>query len=301
MTSNLTPLVGPSSRKSPAPRTRRFAPKIVMYLVLVVAAWAYVLPFVLSAVSSFKTNEDISARPVSPTFDKSLGSPTLEGVKGLDSETVNFPRWTLNSVIVTGSVVAGRLVLASMGGYALSRMRFRGRQLVFTMIVVIMGIPHIVLAVPQFIVMKQVHLLNTYWAMIVPLLFDCADILVMKQFMEQIPAEMEEAAAIDGATRFQTFRRIILPMAVPGLITLTVMRTVGVWNEFLKVLIAIPGAPELRTLPVGLASLQSDFGAETPWNILLAGALLTTVPMAVLFLTFQRHFRQGLASGAVKG
>jgi multiple sugar transport system permease protein len=145
------------------------------------------------------------------------------------------------------------------------------------------------------------NLLNTYWAMILPMLFDCADILVMKQFMEQIPPEMEEAAALDGATRFQTFRRVVLPMAAPGLLTLAILRTVGVWNEFLKVLIAVPSAPQLRTLPVGLASLQSEFGQATPWNVMLAGALLTTIPMAILFFTFQRYFKQGLASAAVKG
>jgi multiple sugar transport system permease protein len=124
---------------------------------------------------------------------------------------------------------------------------------------------------------------------------------VMKQFMEQIPSEMEEAAALDGATRFQTFKRVILPMAAPGLLTLAILRTVGVWNEFLKVLIAVPAAPELRTLPVGLASLQSEFGQATPWGVMLSGALLTTIPMAILFFVFQRHFKQGLASGAVKG
>jgi multiple sugar transport system permease protein len=271
------------------------------YLILLAAALTYVVPFLLAAVSSFKTDPDITANPVSLAFDRELGSPTLDGVRGLSSDTVDFPRWTLNSIFITTTVVFGRLVLASLGGYALSRMRFRGRQLVFAMILLVMGIPHIVLAVPQFIVLKQLNVLNTYWAMILPMLFDCADILVMKQFMEQIPSEMEEAAALDGASRFQTFLRVVLPMAAPGLLTLAILRSVGVWNEFLKVLIAVPSAPELRTLPVGLASLQSEFGQATPWGVMLSGALLTTIPMAILFFIFQRHFRQGLASGAVKG
>jgi multiple sugar transport system permease protein len=150
-------------------------------------------------------------------------------------------------------------------------------------------------------VLKQMNILNTYWAMILPMLFDCADLLVMKQFMEQIPKEMEESAAIDGATRFQTFRTIIMPMAAPGLLTLLILRTVGVWNEFLKVLIAVPAAPELRTLPVGLSSLQGEFGSSTPWASILSGAMLTTIPMAILFFVFQRYFRAGLSSGAVKG
>ena len=245
-------------------KRKRRALQLLGYSILLAAALTYVVPFLLAGVSSFKTDPDITKNPVSVTFDSKLGSPTLDGVKGLSSDTVDFPRWTLNSIFVTTSVVFGRLVLASMGGYALSRMRFRGRQLVFALILIVMGIPHIVLAVPQFIVLKQMNILNTYWAMILPMMFDCADILVMKQFMEQIPPEMEEAAALDGATRFQTFARVVLPMASPGLLTLAILRTVGVWNEFLKVLIAVPSAPQLRTLPVGLASLQSEFGQATP-------------------------------------
>ena len=271
------------------------------YSILLLAALTYVVPFLLSAVSAFKADADITAHPTRFAFDHALGSPSLHGIRGLKSSTVNFPRWTLNSIIVTTSVVCGRLVLASLGGYALARMRFRGRQLVFSMILIVLGIPHIVLAVPQFIVMKQMNILNTYWAMILPMLFDCADVLVMKQFMEQIPVEMEEAAALDGASRFQTFRRVVLPMAAPGLLTLAILRTVGVWNEFLKVLIAVPSAPQLRTLPVGLASLQGQFGQSTPWATMLAGALLTTIPMAIIFFVFQRYFKQGLSSGAVKG
>jgi multiple sugar transport system permease protein len=282
-------------------RRKRFVLQLIGYSILLAAALIYVVPFILSVFSAFKTDADISANPVTFAYNRSLGSPSLEGARGLNRGDVDFLRWTLNSIFVTVSVVLGRLVLASLGGYALARMRFRGRQLVFSMILLVMGIPHIVLAVPQFIVMKQMNILNTYWAMILPMLFDCADILIMKQFMEQIPNEMEEAAALDGASRFQTFRQIVLPMAAPGLLTLVILRTVGVWNEFLKVLIAVPAAPELRTLPVGLASLTGSFGQTTPWATVICGALLTTIPMAIIFFVFQRYFKQGLASAAVKG
>ncbi len=282
-------------------KLKRGALKVVAYSILVAAALTYIMPFVLSAVSSFKSNADISKHPVSFSFSRALGSPSLDGLRGLNRDSVTFPRWTLNSIFVTTVVVFGRLVLASLGGYALARMQFRGRKFFFSIMLLVMGIPHIVLAIPQFIVLKQMNILNTYWAMIFPMLFDCADLLVMKQFMEQIPREMEESAAIDGATRFQTFYQVILPMAVPGLLTLVILRTVGVWNEFLKVLIAVPSAPQLRTLPVGLSSLQGQFGSSTPWATILSGALLTTIPMAILFFVFQRYFRQGLSSGAVKG
>ncbi len=282
-------------------RRKALVVKVIAYSILILAALVYIMPFVLSAISSFKSDPDISKHPVAFKFDRAMGSPSLDGVRGLNRDSITFPRWTLNSIFVTTVVVGGRLIIASFGGYALARMKFKGQKYFFSLMLLVMGIPHIVLAIPQFIVMKQMNILNTYWAMILPMMFDCADLLVMKQFMEQIPKEMEESAAIDGATRFQTFRQIVLPMAVPGLLTLLILRTVGVWNEFLKVLIAVPAAPQLKTLPVGLASLQGEFGSSTPWASILSGALITTMPMAILFFVFQRFFRQGLNSGAVKG
>jgi multiple sugar transport system permease protein len=282
-------------------RLKRLGVKILLYSILALAALAYIFPFLLSVISMFKTNSDVSANPTKFSFTRALGSPSMEGIRGLKQDTVNFPRWMLNSVIVTTVVVSGRLVIASLAGYSLSRMKFKGQRLMFSIILILMGIPGIVLIIPQFIMMKQLNILNTYWGIIVPLLIDSADILVMKQFMEQIPREMEESAAIDGATRFQTFKQIILPMAAPGLLTLVILRTNGVWNEFIKVLIATPAAPQLRTLPVGLATLQGEFGTSTPWATMLAGAMLTTIPMAIMFFVFQKHFRQGLSSGAVKG
>jgi multiple sugar transport system permease protein len=280
---------------------KRLAVKILLYTILIAAALAYVSPFFLSAFSMFKSDADISQNPTSFSFSRALGSPSLQGLRGLSSDNVNFPRWMINSVFVTVVVVSGRIVIASLAGYALSRMKFRGQRPVFFLMVILMGIPGIVLIIPQFIMMKQLNILNTYWGIIIPLLFDIADILVMKQFMEQIPVEMEESAAIDGASRFTTFRTVILPMAAPGVLTLLILRTNGVWNEFVKVLIATPAAPQLRTLPVGLASLQGEFGTSTPWATMLSGAMLTTVPMGIMFFVFQKHFRQGLASGAVKG
>jgi multiple sugar transport system permease protein len=120
-----------------------------------------------------------------------------------------------------------------------------------------------------------------------------------RQFMEQIPVEVEEAAAIDGAGRLQTFTRVVLPIARPAVITLTILATVGTWNEFLHPLIAT-NRNDLRTLPVGLAQLRGQFGEATPWNTVMAASVLMTVPMAIIYFVFQRYFRQGL-SGAVKG
>jgi multiple sugar transport system permease protein len=270
-----------------------------VYLCLIVAGAFYVLPFILAVVTSFKSLPDFYAHASSLMFDRSLGSPTLDGLRGLDSERILFWRWLFNSVLVTVCVVAGRVILSALAGYSLARIKFPGYKLVFGLILAVMMVPAIVLAIPRFLLLKQLGMINTYPGLIVPIMFDAFGIFLMKQFMEQIPVEIEEAAAIDGAGRFSTFTKVVLPNARPAVITLTILATVGSWNEFIHPLIAA-NKNELRTLPVGLAQLRAGFGAAEPWNTIMMGTVLMTVPMAIVYFVFQRYFRQGLA-GAVKG
>jgi len=285
------------ARPGDSPVWRRIR-RTVGYLVLVGFALIFIYPFVLSVVTSFKSLPDIAADPVTP-----WAGPrgwTLDGIRGLQRGSIRIPLWLLNSVVVTVCVVLGRLVLCSLAGYALARMRFFGRTAVFALVVAVLAVPAIVLAIPRFIIMKELGILNTYAGLILPLMFDAFGIFLMKQFFEQLPAELEEAAAIDGASTVQVFWRVMLPIAAPGLIALTILSTQGTWNEFLHPLIAAPGDPDLRTLPVGLALLRGAFGEAQPWNTILAGAMITTLPMAVIFFVFQRYFVQGVAASALK-
>jgi multiple sugar transport system permease protein len=287
-----------TSRRSdplaPSTAMRRF-----IYVALIVAGTFYVLPFVLAVVTSFKTLPDYSAHASSLVYDGSLGSPTLDGVRGLSSDRILFPRWLLNSIVVTVVVVGGRVFLSALAGYSLARIKFPGYKLVFGLVLAVIMIPPIVLAIPRFLLLKQLALINTYAGLILPLMFDAFGIFLMKQFMEQIPLEIEEAAAIDGASRSKTFLRVIMPIARPAVITLTILSTVAVWNEFLHPLIAA-NKNELRTLPVGLAQLRGQFGSSTPWPTVMAASVLMTIPMAIIYFVFQRYFREGMA-GAVKG
>jgi multiple sugar transport system permease protein len=271
----------------------------VIYVVLIAAGAAYVLPFALAVVTSFKSLPDFASHASSLWFNRSFGSPTLDGLRGLDSERILFWRWLFNSVLVSVCVVLGRVLLSALAGYALARIKFPGYKLVFGLILGVMMVPPIILAIPRFLLLKELGLINTYAGLIVPLLFDAVGIFLMKQFMEQIPVEMEEAAAIDGAGRLATFTRVILPNARPAVITLTILSTVGSWNEFLHPLIAA-NRNDLRTLPVGLAQLRGAFGQAEPWNTIMMASVLMTIPMAIIYFVFQRYFRQGLA-GAVKG
>ena len=174
------------------------------------------LPFVLAVVTSFKSLPDFAAHASSLLFDRSLGSPTLDGLRGLDSDRILFWRWLFNSVLVTVCVVVGRVILSALAGYSLARIRFPGYKLVFALILAVMMVPPIVLAIPRFLLLKELGMINTYPGLIVPLMFDAFGIFLMKQFMEQIPVEIEEAAAIDGAGRFSTFTKVVLPERPTG-------------------------------------------------------------------------------------
>ncbi len=280
---------------------RTVARRLFGYGILVFFAGVFIYPFLLTIASSFKSLPDIQANPVALLPSPEYGGATLEGIARLNSPQIRFPRWALNSAITTVAVVVLRLTLDATAGYALARLRFRGRRLLFAMVVAVMAVPGVVLLVPRFLVMRQLGILNTYAGLILPLAFDAFGIFLMKQFFEQLPREIEEAAAVDGASTWQVFRHIMLPMAAPGLIALTILSTQGVWNEFMHMLIAAPSEPDLKTLTVGLAGIRGAFGEAPPWNTILAGSIITTIPIAVIFFVFQRYFVQGLATSGTKG
>ena len=283
-----------------AHRSRARRRKILGYTVLIVFAFVFIYPFLLSAATAFKSLPDIQANPVVPWASGEHGGWTLGGIGGLDSESIRIPRWTFNSAVVTIAVVLGRVLFDSLAGYALARLRFPGRGLVFGLVIAVLAIPGIILAIPRFLVMKELGILNSYTGLILPMVFDAFGIFLMKQFFEMLPRELVEAAKIDGASSWQVFSKVMLPLATPGLITLTIS-TQGVWNEFLHYLIAAPSEPDLKTLTVGLAGISAAFGEAPPWNTVLAGTLITTLPIAIVFFVFQRYFVQGLAATGIKG
>lgn len=288
---------GPPTRHGPAAVLKR----IVGYAALVFFAVVFIYPFLLSITTSFKSLPDIQANPVALLPSPEFGGATTEGIARLNGRQIRFPLWAMNSAITTLVVVALRLIFDTTAGYALARLRFPGRRMVFRLVVAVMAVPGVVLLIPKFLVMRQLGILNTYAGLTLPLAFDAFGIFLMKQFFEQLPRELEEAAAIDGATTWQTFTRVMLPLAAPGLIALTILSTQGVWNEFLHMLIAAPSEPRLRTLTVGLAGIRAAFGEAPPWNTILAGSIITTIPIAVIFFTFQRFFVQGVAASGTKG
>ncbi len=170
--------------------------------------------------------------------------------------SVPIGRWLVNSVVITLVVTAGRVFFDSLAGYALSRLHFRGRGFLFATVLAVMSVPGVALLIPKFLMVSYLGIYDTYTAMILPLIVDGAGVFIMKQFFDSVPISVEEAARIDGAGVFRTFWSVVLPMARPALITLTILSFQGSWNEFTHFLVTTQ-SPELKTLVTGLASLAS--------------------------------------------
>lgn len=277
------------------PLWQRIGKRVLGYAVLVFFAGLFISPFLIALANSLKTRPQAASSPLSLIPDPITFRAYEEIASG------GLLRATFVSVVVTVSVTIGRVVLDSMAGYALARLDFPGRRIVFASVVATLAVPAIVLAIPRFLVLGQLGMLNSYAGLILPLAVDAFGIFLMKQFFESVPKEMEEAALLDGATIFQTYRRIIFPLAAPGLIALTILSFQGSWNEFLHPLIAAPSDPNLRPLPVFLALLRGASGRSLDFPLLMAGSLLTTLPVAIIFFSFQRHFISGVAASGVKG
>lgn len=266
---------------------------VLVYVVLAVLAVVYIFPFLLSVANSFKTNPEATADPMNLVPE----TWTTAAYETLFQQ--EFGLWLRNSTIVTVFVTIGRVLFNSMAGYALARLNFRGRGVVFAGVVAIMAVPGVVLLIPKFLVLKELGIYDTFAGMIIPLLADAAGIFIMKNFFESIPHSVEEAARLDGAGVFRRFWSVVLPMARPALVTIFILSFQGSWNELSHMIVSTQD-PELFTLTKGVAQLASGAlskGSQFP--IKLAAATVMTIPVAVLFFIFQRRIMNS-SSGAVK-
>jgi multiple sugar transport system permease protein len=299
---------------------RRIVP-VVSIGILIIFALLQILPFVFTVANSFKCLPAIAAepqalipmppfgvncnyetggvRPASETTEAVTFNPSTEGYREVFAQ--NLGRWLFNTAFFSVTIMLLRIAFDSLAGYALARLKFPGNRLIFFIILGTLMIPGVVLLIPRFIILRQLGILNTYQGLILTLAADGFGIFLMKQFFESIPEEIEEAASVDGASRFTTFFRIVLPMATPALTALAIFSFQGQWNNFMDALIIIGGNRELWNLPLGLANLRGASGETLRWHQFLAGSVITTLPLAIIFFTFQRYFVEGVAYSGLKG
>ncbi|PPB49053.1 ABC transporter permease [Arthrobacter pityocampae] len=289
----------PPPTPAPSTRRRRKAPSVgrralALYLLLALLALIYIFPFLIQVSSSFKTEPEAAQNPLGliPQNWTTAAYTQL-------FESSDFPTWAKNSFIVTLFVTAGRVFFNSLAGYALARIPFRGRGLVFALLVAVMAVPGVVLLIPKFLVINQLGIYDSYAGMVLPLLADAAGVFIMKNFFESIPASVEEQARIDGAGTFRTFWSVVLPMARPAVMTIVILSFQGSWNELNHFIVSTQD-PALTTLTKGVAQLSSgQLSQGTQYPLKLAAAALMTVPVAIVFFVFQKRIMNASA-GAVK-
>ncbi|MFC5291271.1 carbohydrate ABC transporter permease [Actinokineospora guangxiensis] len=266
---------------------------ILTYAALIALATLYIGPFLLDVANSFKTESEAATDPLG------LIPATATTAAYQRLFAADFPTWLTNSTVITVLVTLGRVFFDSLAGYALARLDFRGRGVVYAAVIAVMAVPAVVLLIPKFLVINQLGMYDSYAGLIIPLLADAAGIFIMKNFFESIPRAVEEAATIDGAGTFRRFWSVVLPMARPAVITIFILSFQASWNELSHFIVAAQD-PELTPLTKGVAQLASgQLSQGTQYPIKLAAAAIMTIPVVVVFAIFQRRIMRA-SVGAVK-
>ncbi|MDR6558956.1 multiple sugar transport system permease protein [Arthrobacter pascens] len=282
---------GPALRK---PRRKITAGKAAVTAVAAVLAVLWLVPFAWATVTAFKSEPDAAA-PEVRWFPPS-GFTADAFVKVFQDG--NIPLWTWNSFYTSAAITVITLAISALVAYALSRIDFRGKKVLMTVIIASIIIPPPVLMIPLFYQMVALHMIDTSWAVILPQVIHPAMVFVLKKFFDQIPRELEEAAVMDGASRMRIFMQIILPLSRPILAAVAIFVFISAWNNFLWPFISTNDG-SILTLPVGLQTIKSAYGIQYAQN--MASALLAALPLILVFLFFQRQIIKGVATTGLAG
>lgn len=271
-------------------RTRSFdLSTVVMYALLLLLVLIIVLPIFITVSQSLQTNDTLYRYP--PTILTT--NPTLQNWNNLFArEDLMLPRWLANSVIAATAHTLLVLAISSPAAYAFARIKFPGQNILFFLLLATLMIPGDVRLIPNYLVLRDLKLLNSIAALILPGAANVFGVFLLRQFFMSIPTELEEAAIIDGASRFGVFWRIILPLSTPALVALAIFVFQANWNDFLWPLV-VTSQVEQRTLPVGLSILQGAYGTQER-GLVLAASVFSTVPVMLMYLIFQRQIIQGV-------
>ncbi len=295
LSKSITPSMSSGKMSDTNLATTRTLRALACYALMVLIVALMVLPFLWMLSTSLKEQQYILHTP-----PELIPNPlTFVSYRQL-AERIDLTRTFFNSITVAVVGTAGQIIVAAMAAYAFSRIEWRGRNTVFLLYLATMMVPAVVLVVPQFILIRQLGWMNTYAALIVPGLFSAFGTFLLRQSLLTIPKDFEEAAFVDGANHFTIFWRIIMPLSRPALATLAVFSFMGYWNNYLYPLFVARQA-QVMTLPIALATLQAGPRALTEWNMVMAGSVITVLPILIAYLLAQRWFVQGVISSGIKG
>jgi multiple sugar transport system permease protein len=265
---------------------------VMTYLILIVAAFIALVPFLYVISTSLK--ETVALFHYPPEWVPR--EPTLSNYSNLFRQ-YPFLRWTFNSFVIASAVTAIKVVIDSMAGYAFAKMTFPGRDALFLLVLITLMVPFSATLLPLFIIVRELHMTNSYWGLILPPLASPIGIFMMRQFVESLPTDLEQSARLDGCSEFQVYRRVVLPLIRPGIIVLAVFTFMTQWTSYIWPLV-IGTHEEMFTLTVGIQSMRSQFTMN--WGIVSASAVLSMLPLILVFIFLQRYFIAGSFAGALK-
>ena len=267
----------------------------VITIVMLIVGLLCIYPFIFMVSSSFKVSGDVLQKPFQIIPDPA----TLENIKGLfRSDYYNFPKWYLNTVLMTGITIIIKLFLITYTAYGFSKIKFKGRDAIFLVLLAAMVIPADIMILPRYMIFKNLKLLNTMWAIIIPSCVDVYFVFLLRQAFISIPESISEAAKIDGCNHFTIYARIITPLAKPSIATMILFSFVWTWNDYMSPYLYISDINK-QMLSVGIklfsAGQVQDYGSQ------MAAATLVLLPIIVVFLFCQRFFIENATSSGVKG
>lgn len=256
--------------------------KIFVYTLLIIYSIFTLAPFLWSILTSFKTTAEIAAGGTILPENWSL--------KGYETVLASqLPTWVVNSLLVALLTTGINLIFNTMAGYALARIDFKGRHVLFSMLLALIMIPSQVTMIPLYIVVSKLGLVDTHWSIILTTMINIGYIFMMRQFFVNFPRDVEEAATMDGLSKIGTFFRIVLPNAKAAVATQAVFVFMGVWNEFMKPLLFI-SSPDKYMLTQGLNSLAKAYKTATQWDVIMAGALISIIPIFIIYIVLNKYF-----------
>jgi multiple sugar transport system permease protein len=268
---------------------------VLRYLGLSVLGLIFISPLLFMLVTSFKTR--IEAAAVPPTWVPK--EPTAQAYDSvINSSGTPVLQWFVNSMISASANAALVVATAALAAYPLARMSFVGKRIVFSLIIATLFVPPVILIIPNYLIVGELQWLDTLVAVIVPTAASAFGVFFLRQFFLSLPQELEEAAVLDGANRWQVFFRVILPLSKPALVTLAVLAFLTNWNDFLWPVYVL-FSPEAQTLPAGLSTLQSANNVR--YDLLMAGAVIASLPVLILYVFAQRFIIEGVSRSGLKG
>lgn len=283
--------VTPQASEGKRAPSRKIFQSLFKHTILVLVAAAMMLPFVWMLLASFKPLTEIDAGGFFPHIWRGQNYPAV-------FHAIAFGKYYFNSIFVAAWVTFLQVITSAMAAYAFARLKWRGRNAVFLAYLTTLMVPGVVTMIPNYALMAKLHLLDSYTGLILPAAFSAFGTFLLRQFMLSIPGSLDEAAAIDGASKWRIFWEVILPLTRPGLVALAILTFLGNYQSFFWPLVLIK-SEALRTLPIGMMFFDTIYGRQT--NLIMAASVMAVVPLVILFIAGQKQLVKGIQLGAVKG